>query len=659
MGYLKFAVTVFASAAVISCGKNTISVNSTEALLAAREEVRAALAAGLPALEVVLEDGVYTLQAPLEFGPQDGGTSDAPVVYRARHKGKAFITMGTPVPEEILHPVQDSAFSARFKPAALPHIRAFELKDIGIDTTFAQLGDYYVSTPAAPWLFSSGRMAVLARWPDEGFATFTDVPELEQIPPDPSMPRRRDNVKAAFFWKDSCDVLANATEGIWASGYFYVDWYDENCRVESYEPEDGIVRLASGTRYGIGPGAWALAYRRFYFYNSPAELDAPGEWYLDRVRGTLYFYPKADAHELVLTWRKEPIVHLAGTSDIRFEGIRFEYTMGDAFVAEDVRELEIRDCFISNACGHGLLAKGCDILVSACEVHDIGLGGITIEGGDRAILAPSGNIVEDCEIYRISQMQHCNQPGVSAIGMGNTVRGCHIHDSPHMAIKVDGNDNRILDNDIHDMLYETTDAGAIYSGRDWTYYGNAYRSNFIHDIPLIDSSFVTVKGIYLDDGVCGDTVADNRFVRVPRAIMIGGGRDHTIYDNHIESCLIGIYMDARGKEWWQWNHPAAERSWHLEEKAEALNYRESPWADRYPRLARIMQEDPYEPLFNAIRNNTIVNTPDVVKVNPNLLPYLHKADSLFYGNVGVVNMPGIKMTPDTIGIRGFSYEYRW
>lgn len=652
------AAAVIASAAVISCGKDTISADSVETLLAAREQVRAALAAGLPAPEVVLEDGVYALEAPLEFGPQDSGTAEAPAVYRARHKGKALITMGTPVPEGMLHPAQDSAFSARFKPEALPHIRAFELRNLGIDTTFAQLEDYYVATPAAPWLFSCGRMAKLARWPNEGFATFSDVPELGLPPADPNMPYRRDKVKGAFFWRDSCDVLAGASEGIWASGYFYADWYDENSRVERYEAEDGIVRLASGLRYGIGPGAWALPYRRFYFYNSPAELDAPGEWYLDRTAGTMYFYPEAESGELVLTWRKEPIVHLAGTSNIRFEGIRFEYSMTDAFVAEDVHGMEIRDCHISNACGHGLLARGSGILVSGCELHDTGLGGISIEGGDRASLTPSGNLVENCEIYRVSQMQRCNQPGVSVTGMGNTVRACHIHDSPHMAIKVDGNENSILDNEIHDMLYETTDAGAIYSGRDWTYYGNAYRGNFIHDIPLIDSSFVTVKGIYLDDGVCGDTVVANRFVRVPRAIMIGGGRDHTICDNRIESCLIGIYMDARGKEWWQWNHPEAEQSWQFERKAEELHYRESPWAERYPRLSRIMQEDPYEPLFNVVRNNTVVNTPDVIKLNPNLLPYLHKADSLFSGNVGIVTEPGIRMTPDTLGIRGFSYEYR-
>lgn len=657
MKSFRLAAAAFASAVLVSCGGNILRVDSTGALLAAREQVRAALAAGLPAPEVVLEDGVYALREPLEFGPGDGGTQGSPVVYRARHKGRALITMGTPVPESVLHPVTDSAFASRFKPEALPEIRAFELKSVGIDTTFAQLEDYYYSTPSAPWLFSGGRMAVLARWPDRGFATFTDVPSsTNQLPSNADMPYRRDNVKAAFIWRDSCRVMANATEGIWACGYFYADWFDENIRVESYDAEEGVVQLATGARFGIGPGAWALPYRRFYLHNSPAELDSPGEWYLDRRGGTMYLYPEAEGCELVLTWRNAPIMKLSGTSGIRFEGLRFEYSMSDAIVAEDVRDVEFRSCSISNACGNGVVARGGGILVSDCEIHDIGLSGINMKGGDRPALIPSGNVVEGCEIYRVSQMRRCYQPGVSVSGVGNTVRGCHIHDSPHMAIHVSGNENRILENDIHDMLYETTDAGAIYSGRDWTFYGNTYRGNYIHDIPLIDSSFVTVKGIYLDDGVCGDTLAGNRFVRVPRAMMIGGGRDNTICDNHVEDCLIGIFMDARGTQWKQWNNPEAEPSWHFERKAEALGYRESPWADRYPRLARMMQEEPYEPLFNVVRNNSFVNTSDPIRFNPNFLPCLHKADSLFRDNVCVVTRPGVIMTPDTLGVRGFSYE---
>ena len=37
-------------------------------------------------------------------------------------------------------------------------------------------------------------------------------------------------------------------------------------------------------------------------------------------------------------------------------------------------------------------------------------------------------------------------------------------------------------NDIHHVLLETGDAGAFYTGRDWTTQGNVLRGNFVHDI---------------------------------------------------------------------------------------------------------------------------------------------------------------------------------
>ena len=45
--------------------------------------------------------------------------------------------------------------------------------------------------------------------------------------------------------------------------------------------------------------------QRFYFLNVLEELDQPGEWFLDRKTGVLYFWPPApltrpDGHPLAL-----------------------------------------------------------------------------------------------------------------------------------------------------------------------------------------------------------------------------------------------------------------------------------------------------------------------------------------------------------------------
>ena len=51
-------------------------------------------------------------------------------------------------------------------------------------------------------------------------------------------------------------------------------------------------------------------------------------------------------------------------------------------------------------------------------------------------------------------------------------------------------------NEIFDVLNDTTDAGAVYSGREWTYRGNIFRNNFVHDIGGRGRYY---SAIYLDD----------------------------------------------------------------------------------------------------------------------------------------------------------------
>ena len=65
---------------------------------AARDAVRAVKARlvkeGRPnsPIEVVFEDGVYRLNAPLELTADDSGTDEMPVVWKARNRGKVIFS---------------------------------------------------------------------------------------------------------------------------------------------------------------------------------------------------------------------------------------------------------------------------------------------------------------------------------------------------------------------------------------------------------------------------------------------------------------------------------------------------------------------------------------------------------------------------------------
>jgi len=57
------------------------------------------------------------------------------------------------------------------------------------------------------------------------------------------------------------------------------------------------------------------------------------------------------------------------------------------------------------------------------------------------------------------------------------------------------------------MAVVTGDAGAFYTGRDWTSQGNVLRHNYVHDLGGGDAGHVNTMGMCFDDCDCGDPFA--------------------------------------------------------------------------------------------------------------------------------------------------------
>jgi hypothetical protein len=299
--------------------------------------------------------------------------------------------------------------------------------------------------------------------------------------------------------------------------------------------------------------------------------------------------------------------------------------------------LEIAGCVVANLAGGGISIDGSANIVRSCDVFHIGRGGISLGGGDRKSLTPAENLAENNHIHHFGLFQRTYAPGIGVSGCGQIVRNNRIHDAPHNAVLYGGNEHLFERNDVYRVVMETGDAGAFYTGRDWTSQGNVLRHNFIHHLGGGDADHVNTMGIYLDDCDSGDTLEGNVFYRAGRAIMIGGGRDNPVLNNLVVDCPIGLHIDARGMTWRQWNNPAYG-GWHLEAKAQQFNYTQPPWSTRYPRLAAIMNEKPREPLGNPIRRNVFVDcTKQVCSFDGNVRKLLDKfeiADNLAVNTTG-------------------------
>ncbi len=117
-------------------------------------------------------------------------------------------------------------------------------------------------------------------------------------------------------------------------------------RVAAYDPQRHAVTLAAPHNYGIMGGTWGAAKRRFFALNALEELDAPGEWYLDRKRKQLYYYPgdEPQSASIVLATLNQPLLKITDAKHVTFEGLAFEYGHSDGIVLQETQHVQIVGC---------------------------------------------------------------------------------------------------------------------------------------------------------------------------------------------------------------------------------------------------------------------------------------------------------------------------
>lgn len=501
-------------------------------LAGARDEVRKRKAAGATGpFTVLVRGGVYCLSETLTLTAADSGTGPDPATFRAYPGEKVSLVGGRKIVGFAPH--QGKVLKADLAAQGLKGVYFRQLFFAGRRQHLARYPNFDPQNPyTGGWAYVEGKpVSLWATIPGEDNRTL-------KIKPEDLRPWSK---------PEEAEVLI----------FPRYNWWNNIIRVESLDRQKRVARLAGGASYEIRPGD------RYFIRNLREELDAPGEWYLDRDTWTLYFWPPAEiASGEVYAPTLETIVSIQGASQLTLQGFTIECCEGTAVRLRDCKNCDVAGCTIRNVggrCSHSDAAVAVDggrsNRVMGCDVYEVGSHAVTLSGGDRKTLAPAGHVAENNYIHHTGVF-YKQGVGVELSGVGNQARHNLVHDCPRFAVLYSGNDHLIEYNHGRHLTLETADTGAVYSGgRDWlSPRGTVIRYNYFHDMVgygMEDGRWVSPHyawGIYLDDNSAEVQVYGNIVARAIRGLIhFHCARDNTVENNiFVDGTLQQVEMNGWG-----------------------------------------------------------------------------------------------------------------
>lgn len=515
---------------------------------------------GVRGVTIQVRAGRYPLAETLTIGPEDAGAKEAPLVLRG-YRAEQPVLCGGPVLDGF-RPYRGKMVECSVRPGLSFRQLFFRGERMPLART----------PNADPEDIHGGVWAhVVAPWPRGSKRCFKYNPK--EI--DPSGWHHPQDARIGVFCR--------------------YDWRWNRLPVKEVSVKNQTLTLGRDATYALEIGD------RYFVEGLLEELDAPGEWYLDRRTGTCYFYPPATLRPGDVTVPAVgDLLHFKDTHDVRVEGFVLEGCDGNAVRMDNSRRCRVARSIIRNCGDWGVtITGGTECAVVGCDVYATGRGGIALTGGDRSTLTPAEHVAANNVIHDVGVFEKTYNTAVNLTGVGNLVRNNLIYATPHAGLVLGGNDNVVEFNVIHHTNLQSTDTGGLYScPRDWTQRGNLIRYNVWHHLGGYGkhSSWQPVRGgkvefeyphftwgLYMDDPTSGNTMFGNVLYEVPLcALFTHGGRDNVFENNILVDCPA-FQAGMLRPGWSEWKN--------VFKRFRAVTGPESPYFDRYPSLKEYRLDD--------------------------------------------------------------------
>ncbi len=542
-------------------------------------------------LAVTFHAGVYPVSTAVTITTAEAGTSSAPVVFRAAPGEKVVFRGGVRL--RTFQPVRDPALLSRIRPDVRQHILELDLRAAGI-TDPGRLSPRGVGSEPRPCpeLYWNGHPLTLARWPDAGWASTARIVQ-----------ERNEHGGFTFEYEGERPSHWAGESNGWLFGYFGWLWADHGVKLASVDTTSHQLLTAHPSSYAPRQGM------PWFAYNILAELDRPGEWYYDEDNSRILVYPPTDPSRAVVEYPTldTPFVIVEGASHVRMEGLVFDLGRWNGIEVRNSSNILIAGCTVQRLRGTAVVIDGgrnCGVF--GCELATLGRNGTWVRGGDRKTLQPAGHFVENCHIHDFSRWDRTYTPAAYVEGVGIRIAHNLIHDSPGHAMRIEGNDHLIEFNEVHHVVTETDDQGAVDMWFNPTYRGVVIRHNFFHHIGGGGDDRMRA-GVRLDDAICGVLIYGNVFWKASQGlfggVQIHGGKENEVVNNLFVDCKYAVSFSRWGPQ--RWNETiqsAAVRKFTTED----VDITSPPYSTRYPALAHLSER----PDVNRIWGNMAVGCGD-------------------------------------------------
>ncbi|KPL11778.1 MAG: hypothetical protein AMS26_19535 [Bacteroides sp. SM23_62] len=522
----------------------------------AKKAVRSAMLTKQHAdMTVYLDGGVYQLGEPIIFKPEDSGENDFQVTYKAMEGEKPIISGGVQINDWKQN--ETGLWVAKVTPV---NERSWIFRELFID----------------------GKRARRARHPDQGYLRVAKAGE--------------DNRTNFFFNPGDFPLPENSRE---VELVLLHDWSITRINLKDIDHENNrITAIDSIGAKSLGfftIGNWE-PHPRYFLENSPAFLDQPFEWYLDRETSLLFLMLPEGVNPMeleIIAPRAENLLTLEGSAgnvlrNLSFDGITFSHcaftlpdrgyagiqachfdpreggsawnTVPAAIEASWTENCSFINCTLINMGGSGIrFGTGSrDCTVSNCVLSDISGNGIMIgEGRDRLAggspwwksvpqQVASGNCVENCIISETGQ-QFFGAVGIwSGITAKTLIKNNQISNLPYTGISAGWHwsteptpcrEARIEGNHIHHIMQTLSDGGGIYILGLQP--GGIITGNHIHHVE-INAGRAESNGMFLDEGTTDMIVASNLIYDIARSPLRFHRATTNLVQDNVLVCGEGI-----------------------------------------------------------------------------------------------------------------------